>query len=109
MQPGSWQITTLWTEADHLFPATSSYPTAVPFPRLDAFPATLFGTAGQTPGIRVALMTTSETSTRLKAMGHLISRAIEVDTREELLNDLAELGEAYEEGWQGSSGSGGDE
>jgi hypothetical protein len=81
----------------------------VPFPELDAFPHALFGTSEEALGVRAALMTTSETKTRLKDMGHLISRAIGVDDREVLLNDLAELGEAYEEGWQIDSESGEDE
>jgi hypothetical protein len=54
-------------------------------------------------------MATSETRIRLKDMGHLVSRVVEVDIREALLNDLAELGEAYAEGWQNSSDSGEDE
>jgi hypothetical protein len=52
-------------------------------------------------------VTSSETSSRLKDMSRVISRAIQVDTREALLNDLAELGAAYEHGWQ--SGSDADE
>lgn len=98
-----------WLEADCLSHATSSYPTEVPFPQLDAFPHELFGTSEQTLGIRTALMTTSETGARLKDIGRLISRAIEVELREALLNDLGELGEAYEEGWQGGSESDGDQ
>lgn len=81
----------------------------MPFPELDAFPHALFGTSEEALGVRAALMTTSETKTRLKDMGHLISGAIGVDDREVLLNDLAELGEAYEEGWQIDSESGEDE
>lgn len=85
---------------------TSSYPIDVPFPELDAFPNNLFGISDRaTMGIRAALTTTSETKTRLKDMSHLISRAIAVDDREALLNDLAVLGEAYEEGWQSNSES----
>jgi hypothetical protein len=79
----------------------------VPFPQLDAFPDKLFGDSSQGLGVRAALMTSSDTSTRLKDLSRVISRAIEVDTREALLNDLAELGAAYEEGWQ--SGSDADE
>jgi hypothetical protein len=95
--------------ADYLSYTTSSYPTDVPFPELDTFPDTLFPSRSPPLRIRAALVTTSETSTRLKDMRHLVSRAIEIDTREALLNDLAELGEAYEAGWQSSSDSGDDE
>ena len=78
----------------------------MPFPQLDAFPDVLFGTAKQALSIRAALVSTSETKTRLKDMARLISRWIEVDTREALFNDLAELGAAYEKDWQSSSDSG---
>lgn len=83
----------------------SSYPTFVAFPQLDAFPATVLGPSSQSLAIRAALTTTSETSYRLRDMGQLIGRAIEVENRENLLNNLAELGEAYEIGWQSSSES----
>lgn len=99
-----------WTNADQPLPLPqSSYPTAVPFPHLDAFPNTLFETSEQELGIRAALTTTSETGTRLKDLSHMISKAVEMDTREELMNNLAELREAYEEGWQIESGSGEDD
>lgn len=79
----------------------------MPFPQLDTFPEKLFGSGSdQELGIGAALVTSSETSTRLKDMRHLISRSIEVDTREALLNDLADLGAAYEEDWQSSTDSG---
>ena len=81
----------------------------MPFPQLDAFPDTLFGSSDQELGIGAALVTSSETSTRLRDISHLISRSIEVDIREALLNDLADLGAAYEDGWQSNSDSGGDQ
>jgi hypothetical protein len=77
----------------------------VPFPHLNTFPSTLFGDVNQNLGIRASLAATSETRSRLKDIGRFIGTAIDVDTREALLNDLAELGEAYAEGWQSSSGS----
>jgi hypothetical protein len=82
----------------------------VPFPQLDTFPNALFGTSNnQNLGVHTALAATSETRTRLKDMSRIIRGALGAETREELLNDLAELGEAYEEGWESSSGSGGEE
>lgn len=82
----------------------------MPFPQLDTFPDRLFGGSSDLElGIGAALVASSETSTRLKDMSHLISRSIDVDTREALLNDLADLGAAYEEGWQHSSDSGSDQ
>ena len=82
----------------------------MPFPQLDTFPDTLFGGGSDLElGIGAALVASSETSTRLKDMSRLVSRSIEVDTRETLLNDLADLGAAYEEGWQSSSDSGSDQ
>ncbi|KAF7513908.1 hypothetical protein GJ744_006522 [Endocarpon pusillum] len=82
----------------------------VPFPQLDTFPDTLFGGSSDLElGIGAALVASSETSTRLKDMSRLISRSIDVDTREALLNDLADLVAAYEEGWQNSSDSGSDQ
>lgn len=82
----------------------------MPFPQLDTFPDTLFGGSSNLElGIGAALVASSETSTRLKDMGRMISRSIDVDTREALLNDLADLGAAYEEGWQNSSDSGSDQ
>lgn len=96
-------------DTDYAFALKFSYPTEVPFPQLDAFPNTLFGPYQQPLGICAALVATSETSARLKEMGQLISGAIDTDTREALLNDLAKLGEAYEGGWQSGSDSGEDE
>jgi hypothetical protein len=96
-------------DTDHAFALKFSYPAEVPFPRLDAFPPTLLGPYKQPVGICAALVATSETSARLKEMGQLIRSAIDTETREALLNDLAELGEAYEDGWQSGSDSGGDE
>jgi hypothetical protein len=87
----------------------SSYTTDVPFPQLDSSPHTLFSPSSSDLGIRAALTTSSETRTRLTDMGLLISRALAVDAREALLNDLAELGEAYTEGYQSSLESGEDE
>ena len=86
--------------------STSSYPTDVPYPQLDASPQALFGHSGPNLGIRTALTTSSETRTRLADMGRQINRAIELDAREALLNNLAELGEAYAEGYQSSLDSG---
>ena len=42
-------------------------------------------------------------------MQPIIRRAIGVDDREELLNGLEGIGEAYLEGWDGGSDSGDDE
>lgn len=96
-------------KADKSSPATSSYANNVPFPRLDTWPHTLFGSTGHSLGIRTTLTTNSDTQARLKDMGRTIRRAIDMEAREVLLNDLAELGEAYAEGWQSSSESGGDD
>ncbi len=93
-----------------LYPLTpSSYPTVVPFPQLDTAPLTPFSEHGPNLGICTALATSSETGARLKDMGQLVSRVIEMDAREALLNDLAELAEAYTEGYQCDSESGDDE
>lgn len=107
---GHWEAIVfafLKTEADKICAAISSYPTDVAFPQLDAFPDTLFGNSSQELGVRAALVSSSETSSRIKDLSRVISKAIEVETREALLNDLAGLGAAYEQGWQ--SGSDADE
>lgn len=90
-------------------PTPSSYPIDVPFPHLDTSPHTLFSQNGPNLGICTALATSSETGTRLTDMARLVGRAIELDAREALLNDLAGLAEAYMEGYRSNSGSGEDE
>ena len=82
--------------ADNDSLTTSSYPASIPLPSVDTIPHTLFGPSRQAVGIRASLATTSETNVRLRDMARSISRVIEVEHREALLNDLAELGEAYE-------------
>jgi hypothetical protein len=80
----------------------SSYRTDTPFPNLDTFPdPSLFSRLSDehASNIRVQadLVTCSETGTRLRGMVDWVGRTVEVETREALLNDLAELAERYDE------------
>lgn len=81
---------------------THLYTTALAFPELTSFPADMSNVVGGS-SMRTSLSTTSETQSRLKEMGRLIARSIELETRETLLNNLSELGEAYATGWQSGS------
>ena len=50
-------------------------------------------------------MTTSQTRDRIKDLKNFVSRVIQAEEKEALLNDLSEIGEAYQEGWESGSDS----
>ena len=80
------------------------YESSLALPRLDTFPPNLFdGAADQRLGVRTSLSTTSEMQSRLKDLSRLIARSVDQETRESLVNNLAELGEAYAVDWQSGS------
>lgn len=54
-------------------------------------------------------VTSSETGSRLRGVADMAGLTVGVETRETLVNELVELAEAYEEGWQSSDESCGEE
>lgn len=91
------------------------YHTALAFPLLDSFPRTLFTArlahvgSASTVDVVAALSTNSRIADRIRGMRPVIRRIVSVDEREDLLNGLEGIGEAYLEGWDGGSDSGSDE
>lgn len=80
-----------------------------PFPLLDTFPDTLFTLDHATSlDIRAGLVTTSQTKHRVLEIRNMTSRAIEVDEREAMYNDLTEIASSYTHGWDSGSDSGDD-
>ena len=80
-----------------------------PFPLLDTFPDTLFPLNGATSlDIRAGLVTTSQTKHRVLDIRNMTSRAIGVDEREAMYNDLTEVANSYTHGWDSGSDSGDD-
>lgn len=77
-----------------------------PFPLLDTFPDTLFRVDGaSTLDMRAGLVTTSQTKHRILEIRNMTSRAIEVDEREAIYNDLTEIATDYAHGWDSGSDS----
>ena len=86
------------------------YQSPLQYPLLDSFPDIFtLGPNLKTLEIRSSLSTTSRMSSRVKALQKAISRMGSVDEREALVTGLGEIGEAYEEGWDGGSDEGSDE
>lgn len=77
-----------------------------PFPLLDTFPDTLFRVE-RTPSLnmRASMFTTSQTKHAVIDIRNMTSRAIEVDERETIYNDLTEIANNYTHGWDSGSDS----
>ncbi|KAK2014673.1 misato segment II myosin-like domain-containing protein [Colletotrichum eremochloae] len=77
------------------------------FPVVDSFPEIYLNSSGEPfnePfGVKTSLSTDTSVSAALKALRTAISSSISVEDREDISNELADLAEAYREGW--SSGS----
>ncbi|WEW54798.1 mtDNA inheritance, partitioning of the mitochondrial organelle [Emydomyces testavorans] len=89
----------------------SSFKSTLEFPILDSFPSDLIenqGPPGSTLGINVALSATSAMGKDLKALRQKIGQRVYLEERENLLNGLSELSEAYEAHWESGSDSGDD-
>ncbi len=78
------------------------------FPLLDSFPH-IFTQTSMTPSLAIntSLSTDTAVALRVKNLQYVVSRAAGIPEREALSNSLAEIAEAYEDGWQ--SGSDGDD
>lgn len=89
------------------------YHTSLAFPILDSFPRIFRDDEGDALNDRVAvtanLTTDTSVSERLKVLRATITRSIGIEDREELSNDLADMGEEYHEGWSTGSDEGDDD
>lgn len=74
---------------------------------LDSFPEIYLDSNGElsteTFGVKTSLSTDTSLSAALKSLRTAVSSSIGVEDREDISNELADLAEAYREGW--SSGS----
>ncbi|GJC86834.1 protein DML1 [Colletotrichum liriopes] len=95
-----WQRVSLLTQYNR-------YHTDRGFPMLDSFPEIYLNGSGETSaeafGVKTSLSTDTSVSAALKALRTTVSSSIGVEDREDISNELADLAEAYREGW--SSGS----
>ena len=87
-----------------------TYESSLLFPKLDTFPENLFRTTQSGPGLEltVALKTTSTMKSKVLNLRNETARALTLDERESLYNDLTELANAYSFGWESGSDSGED-
>jgi hypothetical protein len=76
----------------------------IPFPLLDTFPDTLFrNERKKSLNMRAGMVTTSQTKHGVLDVRNMTSRAIEVDEREAIYNDLTEIANSYTHGWDSGS------
>lgn len=90
----------------------SNFKSTLEFPVLDSFPSDLIrdqGPVGSTLGVDVALSATSTIGRDLKSLQQSIVRRVGVEEREDLMNGLSELSEAYHARWEADSDSGEDD
>ncbi|KAI9675722.1 MAG: mtDNA inheritance, partitioning of the mitochondrial organelle [Caeruleum heppii] len=80
------------------------YHTALEFPLLDSYP-TIWPETGDsdTIAVQAVLSTSSDMADRLRVLATTVGRAIGVEERETLKNDLGEMAEGYREGWDSGS------
>ncbi|OLN81819.1 Protein DML1 [Colletotrichum chlorophyti] len=87
--------------------STQRYHTSKGFPMLDSFPEIYLDSSGNpstdTFGVRTSLSTDTSVSAAITALRTTVASSIGVEDREDISNELADLAEAYREGW--SSGS----
>ena len=76
--------------------------TSLPYSLLDSFPH-IYDLTSDKASARTALSTDTGISTRIKALRAMVQRGVKVDEREALSNGLAEIAEAYVEGWDSGS------
>lgn len=76
--------------------------TSLPYSLLDSFPH-IYDLTSDKASVRTGLSTDAGISTRIKGLRALVQRAVKVDEREALSNGLAEIAEAYVEGWDSGS------
>ena len=74
------------------------------FPLLGSFPSIFpFWSEARSVAVRTSISTTSGICRRVKYLQQHAGRLSDLDERERLRNELGEIGEAYEEGWQSGS------
>ena len=76
--------------------------TSLPYSLLDSFPH-IYDLTSDKASVRTVLSTDTGISTRIKGLRAMVQRSVKVDEREALSNGLAEIAEAYEEGWDSGS------
>ncbi|KAI9820544.1 MAG: mtDNA inheritance, partitioning of the mitochondrial organelle [Thelocarpon impressellum] len=94
-------------------PVVKIYRTPLVYPLPDSFPSIYRHTKMRPSGLgtlaaHAALGTSSAVAGRLEAIRRVVERMVGLDEREALSNGLAEMSEAYGEGWAAESDSGED-
>ncbi|KAJ3511435.1 hypothetical protein NM208_g15433 [Fusarium decemcellulare] len=80
------------------------YDSPLRFPLLDAYPQIYPQIAGQPDvGVQTTLSTNSSMVRRIRHLRSEATRLVGVNEREDLSNGLAELADAYQEGWLSGS------
>jgi hypothetical protein len=89
------------------------YHTSLGFPLLDSFPQIFRDEEGEAlegfVNVAASLSTDASVYDSLKRLRMTVTRAIGMEDREELGNDLAEMAEEYHEGWSSGSDEGEDD
>lgn len=89
---------------------TDSYRTALEFPLMDCFPAIYTDYSGKTKmPVRTSLCTDQSVSKNMKNLRAQLAWAINLDDKEELVNSIAEISEAYQDDWDSGSDDGDDD
>lgn len=91
--------------------SNTRYYSALEFPILDSFPHDLVSGQGQTDstiGVRAALSATTAIGDQVKELRKFVGRAVSATERENLVNGLGEIEEAYHDRWESGSDSGED-
>lgn len=88
---------------NHSHHIINRYPTPLLFPLLSSFPLGIFLPASDNHhniAVHTALSTSSIISAQIKSLGKELGRGMMLEKEESFANGLAEIAEAYEEGWQ---------
>lgn len=87
-------------------PIIERYQISLPYPMPDSFPH-IFPrhTLQESMGVHTSLATTVQMATQVRALLSVVQRSTVSDERETLSNSLAEIAEAYDEGWDGGDDS----
>ncbi|KAI9863321.1 MAG: mtDNA inheritance, partitioning of the mitochondrial organelle [Trichoglossum hirsutum] len=86
-------------------PVVQRYSTTLGLPSLDSSPRLFWSQEPQSAHaedsltVHTSLSMTSSVTTRIKSIQSVIRKLVGIDEREALLNELGEIREAYEEGW----------
>ncbi|KAF6843673.1 protein DML1 [Colletotrichum musicola] len=92
--------------------STQRFHTEKRFPILDSFPRIFVEKSGRTPfedlAVKTSLSTDTSVSAAMRAMRTTVAWTIDLEDREDISNELADLEEAYREGWSSGSDDGDD-